>query len=443
MITRLKIENFKSIGSPGLDIELKPLTILVGPNGSGKSNIMQALAFLGAQAGNQTGRELKSETLVVARTSEMLDMIHKRDPRKWLTLETHMAPDVEQTNRLVFWRNQVDQERLGIIMPPIGTIGYKFSWENEREQSRQSVFMDRQEIMRAAHVYKSEKRAFKDAYESPKLVQGVPVSTSPLFLLAPHVFRPTFREKFPEARALTNLAEEIVTIIALQVQRKAFLISTLRGEVPYSPETTQPPPTWVGMKGENVVQILSLLGQRRYKKKREKIMKWAARFRLVDVGGTWSGWDKLVSDYADPDLGTALNAALASHGSKQMLSIIVQLFWSEPRDLIMIEEPEISLHPDSQALLPELFSEAMSEGKQVIITTHSEFLLLAMSRPIRKKLIKPDDIAVYHVTKDSKGTHAEPLEVTAEGYVKGWVLSFAETEQKLIKEWLQTLTEEE
>ena len=172
-------------------------------------------------------------------------------------------------------------------------------------------------------------------------------------------------------------------------------------------------------------------------------MKWAARFKLVDVGGTWSGYDKLVSDYADPDLDTALNSALASHGSKQMLSVIVQLFWSEPGDVIMIEEPEISLHPDSQALLPELFAEVIGEGKQVMITTHSEFLLLAMSRPIRNKLIKPDDIAVYHVTKDSKGTHAEPLEVTTEGYVKGWVVSFAETEHELLKEWLQTMQEEE
>lgn len=443
MITRLKIENFKSIGSPGLDVELKPLTILVGPNGSGKSNIMQALAFLGAQAGFQIEKTLRvGETMVVTRTSEMLDMIHQRDPRKWLTLETHMIVDDERAHaRLVQWLKRIDPEKLGIEIPGFRIIGYKFSWKNEGEECRQSVFMGGQEIMRVAHLYDSEERKVKDTCEFPKLLRGQHTAHSPLHILVPRVFAST--GEIREAKGLMGLAEEIVSIIASQVKRKAFLISTLRGDVPYSPETRQPPPAWVGVRGENLVQILSLLGQRKYKKKREKVMKWAGRFGLVDVSGTWSGYDKLVSDYADPDLGTALNSALASHGSKQMLSVIVQLFWSDSRDLIMIEEPEISLHPDSQALLPQLFAEAMSEGKQIIITTHSEFFLLALSRPIRNKLIKPNDIAVYHVTKDSKGTHAEPLEVTAEGYVQGWVLSFAETERKLIQEWLQTLPEEE
>ena len=439
MITKLKIENFKSIGSPGLDIELKPLTILVGPNGSGKSNIMQALALLSAKADSQFN-DIREQDVPVARTSELLDLIHKRDPRKWLTLAIHMGLDVEETKRLTLWLKDDDQEKLGIRIHPIKTIGYRFSWQNEPLQCRQSVFIGEQEIMRVGHLYKSKTRAFEDTYESPKMLRGRRPMHSPLFLLRTHVFNPV--DILPEAEALANLAQEIVTMIASQVEKKAFLISALRGDVPYSPDTGHPP-RWVGMRGDDVVHILSLLGQRKYKKKREKITKWAGQFGLVDISGTWSAYNKLVSDYADPELDTALNSALAGHGSKQVLSIIVQLFWSEPRDLIMIEEPEISLHPDAQALLPELFAEAVREGKQIVITTHSEFLLLAMSSPIRNGLIKPKDIAIYHVNKDSKGTHAKPLEVTPEGYVKGWVPSFAEIEQKLVKEWLQTIPEEE
>ena len=44
MLSRLVVKNFKSIGEPGVDLELKPLTILVGPNGSGKSSIFEAVA---------------------------------------------------------------------------------------------------------------------------------------------------------------------------------------------------------------------------------------------------------------------------------------------------------------------------------------------------------------------------------------------------------------
>lgn len=44
MISRVSIKNFKSIGDPGVDLELKPLTLLVGPNGGGKSSILEAIA---------------------------------------------------------------------------------------------------------------------------------------------------------------------------------------------------------------------------------------------------------------------------------------------------------------------------------------------------------------------------------------------------------------
>ncbi len=35
MLSRAIIKNFKSIGEPGVDLELKPLTLLVVPNGGG------------------------------------------------------------------------------------------------------------------------------------------------------------------------------------------------------------------------------------------------------------------------------------------------------------------------------------------------------------------------------------------------------------------------
>ncbi len=46
MITSLEIENFKAIGSPGVRIDIKPITLLFGPNSSGKSTIYHALLYL-------------------------------------------------------------------------------------------------------------------------------------------------------------------------------------------------------------------------------------------------------------------------------------------------------------------------------------------------------------------------------------------------------------
>lgn len=51
MITRLAIRGFKSIGlgqdgKYAVDLELRPITILVGKNGSGKSSVLQGLGLL-------------------------------------------------------------------------------------------------------------------------------------------------------------------------------------------------------------------------------------------------------------------------------------------------------------------------------------------------------------------------------------------------------------
>ena len=45
MLSRVEIQNFKSIGEPGVSLDLSPLTFLVGPNGGGKSSVLDAITF--------------------------------------------------------------------------------------------------------------------------------------------------------------------------------------------------------------------------------------------------------------------------------------------------------------------------------------------------------------------------------------------------------------
>jgi hypothetical protein len=166
------------------------------------------------------------------------------------------------------------------------------------------------------------------------------------------------------------------------------------------------------------------------------VVEWAERFSLGGLKAGYWGGNLLGSDYVDPTLKTTLETVLASHGSRQALSFITQIFWSSPGSTVMIEEPEISLHPESQTLLPMLFAEAVKLGVQIIITTHSPFILLALWKPIAEKLISSQDVAVYHVNKAPNGTTATQLPLTEEGYLKDWVPSFSAAESKLLKDFL-------
>jgi len=48
MIKRLEVERFRSFEH--LDLEMRPLTVLIGPNGGGKSNLLDIFSFLSQAA---------------------------------------------------------------------------------------------------------------------------------------------------------------------------------------------------------------------------------------------------------------------------------------------------------------------------------------------------------------------------------------------------------
>jgi predicted ATPase len=71
-------------------------------------------------------------------------------------------------------------------------------------------------------------------------------------------------------------------------------------------------------------------------------------------------------------------ATRLSDGTLRYLCLLAILCHPNPPPLICIEEPELGLHPDVLPTLAELLKEA-SERTQVIVTTHSDVLVDAMS----------------------------------------------------------------
>ena len=51
MLTQIEIENYRSLRK--VELEMRPLTVLIGANGSGKSNLLDAFSLLAAAARGQ------------------------------------------------------------------------------------------------------------------------------------------------------------------------------------------------------------------------------------------------------------------------------------------------------------------------------------------------------------------------------------------------------
>ena len=126
-------------------------------------------------------------------------------------------------------------------------------------------------------------------------------------------------------------------------------------------------------------------------------------------------------------------------GVSQVLPIIVQCILSADKTLL-IEQPELHLHPAQQAELGDLFIEAsLGENKNTfLIETHSEHLILRIMRRIRETYngnlpeglpaISPNDVAVLYVEPDGKnGSIIREMPLNERGeLVKAWPGGFFE-----------------
>lgn len=446
MINRIEIANFKSIQHSAMD--LKPLTIFTGPNSSGKSNILEGIAIL-AQISRLSGDITRSLAGSLG-YGELLkyphpyyDFIaHKKDLDKRILFDVQIETRKYEVSEILETIKKQPSLSKYVTMP-ITSVGFAYSYLPRTEEVSQSLFIDGKKLVEIA-VIRTDGMRYD--FIHPKEFQDLNLGLGrfPGEVLHSECFDFRIPPSIKDAsiidtiKGLSSVSKEIVGIIDDRFSR-VYLISTARGLV--EPEVkTGVTPSWVGKHGEHLIEMLSLIFSKwEHEAKAEKISNWAKKFGIGRIKAGWWGKDTLGSDYEDPVLKAVLNMALSSYGSRQLLTMITQIFWSEPGDLIMIEEPEISLHPGSQVLLQELFAEAIKEGKQIICSTHSPFLVLALSRVVRDRKISTDDVAVYHVEKTEQGTKVKLLELNERGFIKGWIPSYIKIEDELFREWAESL----
>jgi predicted ATPase len=76
-------------------------------------------------------------------------------------------------------------------------------------------------------------------------------------------------------------------------------------------------------------------------------------------------------------------------GVSYILSILVSCLSVNKKDIIIIENPEIHLHPKAQADLTEFLCFVSKAGIQIILESHSDHIFNGLRKAISKKIIKP------------------------------------------------------
>lgn len=164
----------------------------------------------------------------------------------------------------------------------------------------------------------------------------------------------------------------------------------------------------VGVSGENSANILAMddiKGEKKTKNLISKISDWLNKAGIAS--------DLKINHLSDrhyeikiqhPVTKEYENYADVGYGNSQIIPVLTAGYNMNAGNMLIIEEPEIHLHPKAQAELASFFLDMYQDNKTVIAETHSEHLIVRLQQYIASGLIPGKNIVVYysHFIDDKK-----------------------------------------
>lgn len=127
-------------------------------------------------------------------------------------------------------------------------------------------------------------------------------------------------------------------------------------------------------------------------------------------------------------------------GLSQLLPVVTLCCLAPPRSLVVIESPEIHLHPAAQHRLGELLVALVRSGRQVVVETHSDHLVnalrLAVKRGRESGGLDVDDLAIQFFSETKGATSARRVAVDEDGRLPEWPEGFFDQSTKALLELL-------
>lgn len=383
MIESVIINNFKSIKKLELE-RLGKLNVFIGPNNSGKSSILQSIAFLAQSL--RTSIQYHGKFVDVGSFNEV---IFTGKTRKKIVIELGFSLAEEMKD--YHWREKLRtsaplstkfEVTIGpkgiekqILECPTCEMTCNFCQE-EANGTRTTLKLNGEEVSQAGHslevllgwaLRRPSKRSLRELYSS----------------------------KLDDVLFINGLLQGINSRL-----RNTYYFSTTRAIKQWN--QTLKEVHFFGATGKDAISMLHHV----YSNEPpifDKISRWVKKLGVGRLISGTKGAEASIS-IEDPMLKKRVNIVNSGFGVNQLLSVIGQCFASPQRSTIMIEEPEIHLHPGAIGTLVDMFLETTSENKQILITTHSDRLIFELWARLKLGLVKSDDVRLYLVDKKPKGT---------------------------------------
>ena len=427
MLDRLHITNFKTW--PKAKLEFGNITGLFGTNSSGKTSLIQFALLL-----KQT-KEATDRSIALALNGPYVnlgvfrDMVHMHDESNRLdwTLEFTREKDLQLVDPS---KKRTDAFAKGRKINVQGRIGSRDG--ASRAESLNYALDNTKFSLSPKNTGGSEFDLSTDHANFKFLrTQGRPWTLpGPI---KSYAFPDQARTYFQNASFLSDLEA------AFEAQLDSiYYLGPLREYPQRDYLWARSKPRDVGSKGEKAIDAIlaaTAAGEKRNRVHKgtlrpfqEMIAFWLREmglifdFKVVEIAEGSNRWQAKLKVRRG---GTEVLLTDVGFGVSQVLPVITLLQYVPEGSTVILEQPEIHLHPLAQANLADVIINASkSRNIQVILESHSEHLLLRLQRRVAEGEIGNEDVKLYFCDAPHGSSEILPLDLDMLGTIRNWPSQF-------------------
>ena len=432
MITQIEIENFKCFKNR-VSFPLGKLTLLTGVNGRGKSTLLQSLLLMkqSIEHDENTDKILLNGSCV---NLNSFDDIRNKDTLrdKSIIFKYHFykpvsTPSIE--NGCIEYNLTENTEDEMVLQIPQFSLYAK----SEKSPEYKLLNIERRFKYTSKIYYRKGERKKHYLHEDSGLTMHTNLSnlvpsefkldrsTSKLHFSSLTKFRPSFKYAL-------NF-NSIHYISADRIGPKDFYLKSTLDKFPN-----------VGARGEFTANLLykqqgDIVDDRLCLGEDAKNLitqteAWLSKIfggaKLEIPSSQSSILEMLFNTSASKDRFKPANVGFGFHS---VLPIIVSGLIAKEGEILIVENPEIHLHPRAQSELTKFLAKVSSCGVQVLVESHSDHILNGLRIAVLDKIIDCEDLSILYFQKDLDNPVVQ-IPVQSDGGIEEWPDDFFDQTSK-------------
>lgn len=424
---KLSVSGFKSIKDIR-EFELTPLTLLAGINSSGKSSLIQILLLL-KQTIESDSKEILRLNGPYVYAESLTDLLYGKQPGNLKIAIRATADEMSEDVQTAF--------KVLLAQHDFKEMLFEVSFKVNGETKVASINLELQGCGDNCYTWHTNRLDGKDEYDMHgwRLLNGLEQKRDePRCKVRFENFIPTYFEAqdvqdasiMEEHRAFTSNAMKAVYAYLKEMLSSMYYLKALRVEPElkksYNIAVNR---SYIDADGQNLQFVYNEQKNRSVDGGEETLAQALVRWlhqelKLSNNIDIKQDDEKYYHTLMLMQKGLNVDLCQVGFGVSQVLPILVQGLLTPKGGTLIVEDPEVHMHPSVQAGLVDFWLEMVRQGKHVLIETHSEHIVTRLRRRIAESVsdgngIGKENVGLCFVSIGEEGSVYTSIDITDQG----------------------------